>query len=158
MRLIIWCLLMCEAYSEDFWDHAMRTHYEQRVSLFNSLEVKDDALIMLGNSITASCNWSELFNNDKIINRGIGGDTTEGILKRIDFLKNCNPDAVFLLIGANDLSQGKTPDEIISNYGKIINVENNSILAMLNIELAENIINEQQKIKTNDGLVLEFIV
>ena len=120
MRLVIWCLLMCEAYSKDFWDHAMRTHYEQRVSLFNSLEVKDDALIMLGNSITASCNWSELFNNDKIINRGIGGDTTEGILKRIDFLKNCNPDAVFLLIGTNDLSLGKTPDEIISNYGKII--------------------------------------
>ena len=120
IRLIIWCLLMCEAYSEDFWDHAMRTHYEQRVSLFNSLEVKDDALIMLGNSITASCNRSELFNNDKIINRGIGGDTTEGILKRIDFLKNCNPDAVFLLIGTNDLSQGKTPDEIIINYGKII--------------------------------------
>ena len=45
-----------------------------------------------------------------------------------------------------------------NNYGKIINVENNSILAMLNIELAESKINEQQKIKTNDGLVLEFIV
>ena len=29
---------------------------------------------------------------------------------------------------------------------------------MLNIELAESKINEQQKIKTNDGLVLEFIV
>ena len=45
-----------------------------------------------------------------------------------------------------------------NNYGKIINVENNSILAMLNIELAESKINEQKKIKTNDGLVLEFIV
>ena len=45
-----------------------------------------------------------------------------------------------------------------NNYGKIINVENNFILAMLNIELAESKINEQQKIKTNDGLVLEFIV
>ena len=45
-----------------------------------------------------------------------------------------------------------------NNYGKIINVENNSILAMLNIELAESKINEHQKIKTNDGLVLEFIV
>ena len=45
-----------------------------------------------------------------------------------------------------------------NDYGKIINVENNSILAMLNIELAESKINEHQKIKTNDGLVLEFIV
>ena len=37
-------------------------------------------------------------------------------------------------------------------------IENKSILAMLKIELAENKINKQQKIKTNDGLVLEFIV
>ena len=54
-------------------------------------------------------------------------------------------------------SKGNWSDNL-NNYGKIINVENNSILAMLNIELAENKINEQQKIKTNDGLVLEFIV
>ena len=35
---------------------------------------------------------------------------------------------------------------------------NKSILAMLKIELAESKINKKQKIKTNDGLVLEFIV
>ena len=44
------------------------------------------------------------------------------------------------------------------NYGKIICIENNSILAMLKIELAERKINAKQKIKTNEGLVLEFIL
>ena len=58
--------------------------------------------------------------------------------------------------GAPQIEQAIKDDE--NNYGKIINVENNSILAMLNIELAESKINKQQKIKTNDGLVLEFIV
>ena len=58
--------------------------------------------------------------------------------------------------GIPQIEQTIKDDE--NNYGKIINVENNSILAMLNIELAEIKINEQQKIKTNDGLVLEFIV
>ena len=58
--------------------------------------------------------------------------------------------------GTPQIEQQIKDDE--NNYGKIINVENNSILAMLNIELAESKINEQQKIKTNDGLVLEFIV
>ncbi|MDC6447759.1 hypothetical protein PQZ42_01625 [Alphaproteobacteria bacterium] len=43
-------------------------------------------------------------------------------------------------------------------YGKIISIENDSILAMLKIELAEKKINSQQQIKTNEGLVLEFIV
>ena len=42
--------------------------------------------------------------------------------------------------------------------GKIISIENDSILAMLKIELAERKINAQQKIKTDEGLVLEFIV
>jgi len=58
--------------------------------------------------------------------------------------------------GIPQIEQTIKDDE--NNYGKIINVENNSILAMLKIELAESKINEQQKIKTNDGLVLEFIV
>ena len=44
-----------------------------------------------------------------------------------------------------------------SEYGKIISIENETILAMLKIELAETKINSQQQIKTNEGLVLDFI-
>ena len=64
--------------------------------------------------------------------------------------------SLIVMNGIPQIEQRIIDDE--NNYGKIINVQNNSILAMLNIELAENKINEQQKIKTNDGLVLEFIV
>ena len=80
LRLVFWYLFMSKVFSNDFWDHAMKTHYDQRVSLFNTMKIKDGSVIMLGNSITASCNWSELFGVDNVINRGIGGDTTEGIL------------------------------------------------------------------------------
>ncbi len=45
-----------------------------------------------------------------------------------------------------------------NDYGKIISIENESVLAMLKIELAEIKINKQQQIKTNEGVVLEFIV
>ena len=54
----------------------------------------------------------------------------------------------------------KTKQSICENeieLGKIISMENNSILAMLKIELAESKIKSQKKIKTNDGLVLDFI-
>jgi len=44
-----------------------------------------------------------------------------------------------------------------NEYGKIISIENESILAMLKIELAETKINAQQQIKTKEGLVLDFI-
>ena len=44
-----------------------------------------------------------------------------------------------------------------SDYGKIISIENDSILAMLKIELAEKKINAQQQIKTDEGLILDII-
>ena len=43
------------------------------------------------------------------------------------------------------------------DYGKIISIENTSILAMLKIELAEKKINAQQQIKTDEGLILNII-
>ena len=45
-----------------------------------------------------------------------------------------------------------------NEFGKIISIKNNSVLAMLKIELAEKKINTKQQIKTNEGLVLEFIL
>ena len=44
-----------------------------------------------------------------------------------------------------------------NEFGKIISIKNDSVLAMLKIELAEIKINTKKQIKTNEGLVLEFI-
>lgn len=49
--------------------------------------------------------WSERLNYSNIKNRGIGGgDTTDGVLARIDEIICFKPIAVFLLIGINDIS------------------------------------------------------
>ena len=45
-----------------------------------------------------------------------------------------------------------------NEFGKIITIKNDSVLAMLKIELAEKKINTKQQIKTNEGVVLEFIL
>ena len=45
-----------------------------------------------------------------------------------------------------------------NEFGKIISIKNNSVLAMLRIELAEKKINTKQEIKTNEGVVLKFIL
>ena len=58
--------------------------------------------------------------------------------------------------GSPKIQQSIKDDE--NNYGKIISIENESLLAMLKIELAEKKINKQEQIKTNEGFVLEFIV
>ena len=45
-----------------------------------------------------------------------------------------------------------------SEFGKIISIKNNFVLAMLKIELAEKKINTKQQIKTNEGVILKFIL
>ena len=44
-----------------------------------------------------------------------------------------------------------------NDFGKIISIEDKFILAMLKIELSEEKIKSKQYLKTNDGLVLDFV-
>tara|TARA_Y100001934_G_C12315239_1_gene757060 strand:+ start:1064 stop:1699 length:636 start_codon:yes stop_codon:yes gene_type:complete len=107
--------------AEDFWTQAMNIHYNHRLSHFNSMVVQKGSLIFLGDSITEQCNWSELFNDKRMVNRGIGGDVVEGVYDRLGFLMNCEPDALFLLIGINNLNRGDSIKETFEGYKKIVN-------------------------------------
>ena len=54
------------------------------------------------------------------MDRGIGGDTTEGVLNRLDSVYLTGAKTAFLLIGINDISRGDSVDTAYSNYEKII--------------------------------------
>ena len=57
----------------------------------------------------------------KVANRGISGDTTRGVLIRLeDDVLSLNPAAVVLLIGTNDLEEGATPETIAGNVKLIL--------------------------------------
>ena len=102
------------------WNRAIRAYYYHRKEHFESLPDTKDEIIFLGNSISDNCEWSELFENPNVKNRGIGGDDTDGVLERIDEVLSSSPKKVFILIGTNDLAYGKTVDHIIENYNKIL--------------------------------------
>lgn len=91
------------------------TYYEQRRTLFESLPNTKKEIIFLGNSITDGCEWSELFQNIEIKNRGISGDVTEGVLFRLNEVTESHPAKIFLLIGINDLALGISRDTVFSN-------------------------------------------
>ncbi len=75
---------------------------------------------MLGNSITEGGNWQVLLKDTTVINRGISGDVTFGVLNRIADIIEREPGKLFILIGTNDLSKN-TPDHIIvENIFKIV--------------------------------------
>lgn len=98
-----------------FPDSLFSTYYHQRVSLFRALPQTEGDIIFLGNSITDGGEWSELFADLKIKNRGISGDFTAGVLNRLDEVYKRKPHKVFLLIGTNDLAKNISPDSVVKN-------------------------------------------
>ncbi len=94
--------------------------HRQRVSMFNVSPVSTGAIVFVGNSITEGGNWSELFPEKHILNRGIGGDISEGVIKRLDEIIRHQPSKIFICIGTNDLAFGVEPTVIIKNYRTIL--------------------------------------
>ncbi|MGA7934867.1 MAG: GDSL-type esterase/lipase family protein [Kovacikia sp.] len=94
--------------------------YFHRLTQFEYLPLRSFDIVFLGDSLTNEAEWSELFQDSKIKNRGISGDTTEGILKRLHPILNSKPQKVFLMIGINDIKAGVPVAEIIQNYAEIL--------------------------------------
>jgi lysophospholipase L1-like esterase len=134
-----------------FWQNSTRAQvdstfrfyfYDQRESLFESLPRSKGKIVMLGNSITNGGNWSELLDNPNVLNRGISGDNTFGILNRLDEIISLQPSKVFLLIGINDLSRETPVGIILNNYRRIV--------AKINQESPETRIYVQSLFPTNN--------
>lgn len=88
-------------------------------------DVKKDqnALVFLGDSITQG--WGpdlgNAFGKAKVANRGISGDTTRGMLVRLEGdVLSLNPAGVVMLMGTNDLEEGASPEVIAGNFKLII--------------------------------------
>lgn len=98
------------------------SYYQQRVAYFDQMSIPKNAIVFLGNSITERGEWQEILSDspDPIINRGVGGDNSFGILARMDRILAAKPRAIFLMDGINDLFR-KLPNEVsINNYRRII--------------------------------------
>ncbi|HLZ17928.1 MAG TPA: GDSL-type esterase/lipase family protein [Cyclobacteriaceae bacterium] len=87
-------------------------HYVKRYELFKKEPVEKGRIIFVGNSITEGGNWKVLLRDTTVVNRGISGDVTFGVIHRLQEIIDRKPGKVFLLIGINDLSRN-TPDEVI---------------------------------------------
>ena len=92
-------------------------------------EAPEDSTVFFGDSITELCPVEELYadfsreTGSPILNRGISAETTDNMLARArETVALLYPRNVVLLMGTNDLNQGKTPDEIAENVRQIIRV------------------------------------
>ena len=98
----------------------LEAHQAQLVSAFEAFPVVPDDVVFLGDSITEGGPWEEIFPGVRVRNRGVGGDTSAGVLARLDQVTRGQPEKVFLLIGTNDLFLGASEDEIVANIEEIL--------------------------------------
>ncbi len=79
-------------------------------------------LVMFGDSITEWAPWADIFRDVSMVNRGLAGDTTAGMLRRIDTTLNVKPKLVCFMAGINDLAQGYDVEHIYQNYVDMLKV------------------------------------
>lgn len=120
-RILLFTLLsfLSAAYSVG-QDKKYSTFYYQRATLFEALPIGSEDIVFLGNSITNGCEWSELFADSRIKNRGISGDVTMGVYDRLTPILQGKPAKIFLLIGINDVANRLPVDSIVGNIRRIV--------------------------------------
>lgn len=96
-------------------------YYFSQMAQFQNLPTSKEDIILLGDSLTDQGKWDELLKNIHVKNRGISGDTTDGVLNRLDQIVAGQPKKIFILIGANDFWQEKKPiADVLLNYKLIL--------------------------------------
>ena len=86
-----------------YQDDWKKSTYFKRINNFKENPIGRNKVVFLGNSITNGLrkHFSQ-FNRSDIVNRGIDGDISLGVLERLNEIIYYKPKAVFILIGIND--------------------------------------------------------
>ena len=134
-------------------------YYKTRNDLFNNAGDNSDEIVFLGDSISDINEWGNAFPDLNIINRGINGDTTFGVLNRLDNIIKLKPKKVFILIGINDITKGVSDEDILKNYDSIISTlkegsPDTEIYIQSVLPTNQELASEYYQMKTNNDTIL----
>ncbi len=111
-------------------------YYYRQVSQHQYLANNQYDVVFLGDSLTDEADWPSLLAHKQspiaIANFGIMGDTSSGVIDRLETVYATGAEKVFLMIGVNDFFQGGNRDEsteiLFKNYRTIVEqLTNNNI-------------------------------
>ena len=106
-----------EKKKQENWAEIFKQHYDDRCSQFKeeNKTAQNIDVVFLGDSLTEGYDVNKFYPQYKVLNRGIGGDTTFGVEKRLAVsVYEANPKVTTLLIGANNF------DSMLDNYENIL--------------------------------------
>lgn len=94
--------------------------YDSYEYYFRNIYTDKTDLVFCGDSISFRVQWNEIFPDKITKNRGIPGDSSSGLLARIDSIIQTNPQKVFILIGINDICNEVRVEVFLDNYRRIL--------------------------------------
>ncbi len=95
-------------------------HYRERMEVFRGEGMHRGGIVVLGNSITEFGDWKRLFGDSGVVNRGIAGDNTFGMLERLSDVIARRPAKLLIEAGINDIGQGVSVGMIVGNMISIV--------------------------------------
>lgn len=97
---------------------------DNRHAFWRARERARDSIVFAGDSLTAS--WESLaldFPEQRVANRGIGGDVSRGLLFRFEEdVLALKPKAIVILIGTNDLTARQDADPTLANVRSMLSL------------------------------------
>jgi GDSL-like Lipase/Acylhydrolase family len=119
--------LPADSFSEVWVNATQQPNYQQWVTLLHQEATalskgqgSNRLTVILGDSISQWMPTEQLSSDRFYLNQGISGDTSAGVLNRLSALDAVRPDTIYVMVGVNDLKNGKTDAEILSNLQKIM--------------------------------------
>jgi len=95
------------------------SYWEEKKSFFDTFGVYA-SIVMVGDSLTDGAEWREMFPGVAVVNRGVDGDTTAGVLRRMDAITSTRARKAFVMIGINDFKEARTVDAVFNDYRGIV--------------------------------------
>ena len=133
-------------------------HYNSRVNLLieENKTAKEIDVVFLGDSLTEAYDVAKYYSEFNVLNRGIGGDTSFGVEKRLkESVYDANPKVTTMLIGANN------QDSLMDNYEHILksfksNAPEMKVVLLSLTSMTDNWGKNNQKAKENNVRIKEY--
>ncbi len=100
-------------------DYYKQGRWESLSTKYAKTKQQNNMVIFFGDSMTELLGFY-LSENDSLVNMGISGDFTIGLLKRTEAVIRLQPSKIFIMIGINDIIEQVSQDQIQKNYEQLI--------------------------------------
>ncbi|HEY9650673.1 MAG TPA: SGNH/GDSL hydrolase family protein [Coleofasciculaceae cyanobacterium] len=104
----------------------LQLNYQQWVALLKqeaevvATKQPEHLAILIGDSLSLWFPPEQLPSEKNWLNQGISGETSAGLLNRLDLLDETQPEVIFVMIGINDLIRGVRSETVLANQQMMI--------------------------------------